>query len=320
MTWKGEKYPCKLPWFAKSLRPYRSLTFIPKLVSIGIPRGFTKIIDRIYCKIKVSIKNEDKLSKKFVTSVGVLSLPSHVYHLCQWHEELVETQRIISRGYKPKVYPIHWSHCPISWLRRGLANGTEQHKCLLERKSPSDKCDWDQSDELLPEKTKTHNFTFDGDDIEMVKTFKYLGFHLSPQPSWPTIWKEWYQRLDQESDTCLPICHYEIYLKRYLVVLKHSNNAITYHLTKSIPFSFYMRSRIQKSISILRIPKELHGTKFTFLENSPPLETIKFNNFERIPSWFFEFQEFSKDCQPEYCKILLKMHLDTDTILSSKSI
>ena len=63
-------YVCFLDLCKAFDRIDRTLMF-QKLVSIGILRGFTKIIDNVYSKIKVSIKNEDKLSEEFVTSTGV---------------------------------------------------------------------------------------------------------------------------------------------------------------------------------------------------------------------------------------------------------
>ena len=74
-------------------------------------------------------------------------------------------------------------------------------------------------------------------------------------------------------------------LKSYLGVPKFSNNAIVHHLCETIPFSIYMKNRIQESISVLSYPKEFNGTKLSFLQDDDSTED--YNNYERIPSWFW---------------------------------
>ena len=82
------------------------------------------------------------------------------------------------------------------------------------------------------------------------------------------------------------------YLKSYLGIPKHSNNAIVHHLCETTPFSVYMKNRIQESISVLSYPKEFNGIKLSFLQDDVPTEEC--NNYERIPSWFWLGPTFEK--------------------------
>ena len=45
-----------------------------------------------------------------------------------------------------------------------------------------------------------------------------------------------------------------------------------------------MKNRIQESISVLSYPKEFNGIKLSFLQDE---STEEYNNYERIPSWFW---------------------------------
>ena len=54
----------------------------------------------------------------------------------------------------------------------------------------------------------------------------------------------------------------------------------------------YMKNRIQKSISVLSYPKEFNGTKLSFLQDNDSTE--EYNNYERIPSWFWLGPTFEK--------------------------
>ena len=47
-----------------------------------------------------------------------------------------------------------------------------------------------------------------------------------------------------------------------------------------------MKNRIQESISVLSYPKEFNGIKLSFLQDEQKT-TEDYNNFERIPSWFW---------------------------------
>ena len=61
------------------------------------------------------------------------------------------------------------------------------------------------------------------------------------------------------------------YLKS-LGIPKHSNNAIVHHMCETIPFSIYMKNRIQECISVLGYPKEFNGIKLSFLEDEDHTE------------------------------------------------
>ena len=99
------------------------------------------------------------------------------------------------------------------------------------------------------------------------------------------------------------------YLKSYLGIPKHCNNAIVHHLCETIPFSIYMKNRIQESISVLSYPKEFNGIKLSFLEDGQD-STEDYNNFERIPSWFwlgptYEKLPINKIYRKRLCSALL---------------
>ena len=180
-----------------------------------------------------------------------------------------------------------------------------------------------------------HSFFFEGSEIENVKEFKYLGFHLSPQLSWTNHLKKMISKararigymfanlplrdipLDMVLNLFkiyilglfqfgLPIWRVQCaksawdqldatftkYLKSYLGIPKHCNNAIVHHLCETIPFSIYMKNRIQESISVLSYPKEFNGIKLSFLQDD--ISTEDWNPNERIPSWFWLGQTFDK--------------------------
>ena len=98
------------------------------------------------------------------------------------------------------------------------------------------------------------------------------------------------------------------YLKSYLGVPKHSNNAIVHHLCETIPFSVYMKNRIQESISVLSYPKEFNGIKLSLLQDED--SRGDYNNHERIPSWFwlgptYENLPLNKNYRKRLCSSLL---------------
>ena len=66
----------------------------------------------------------------------------------------------------------------------------------------------------------------------------------------------------------------------------------SHHLCGTIPFSVYMKNRIQESISVLSYPKEFNGIKLSFLQDD--VSTEECNIYERIPSWFWLGPTFEK--------------------------
>ena len=334
----------KIPMYASLICVKPSTVLIVHLCSkswsqLGFREDLQKIIDNIYSEIKVSIKNEDKLSEEFVTSTGVpqgcpLSPLMYIIFASDMKNWL-KHEGIYLEGINLKFIQYADDIALLADSEEDLQIGLNNISVYLKVNHLQINVIKTKVMNFHRGRPKTHNFTFDGDDIKMVKTFKYLGFYLSPQLSWTNHLKRMISKarsrigymfanlpirevpLDMVINLFkiyilglfqfgLPICRskcatsaweqldftFTKYLKRYLGVPKHSNNAITYHLAECIPLPFYMKSRIQKSVSVLRFPKEFHGAKLSFLENTESLETMEFNNCERIPSWFWVSRTF----------------------------
>merc|ERR1712038_1269469 len=62
--------------------------------------------------------------------------------------------------------------------------------------------------------------------------------------------------------------------------------------SKNACIVYYMKNRIQESISVLSYPKEFNGIKLSFLQED--VSTEDYNNNERIPSWFWLGPTFDK--------------------------
>ena len=82
------------------------------------------------------------------------------------------------------------------------------------------------------------------------------------------------------------------FLKRYLGVPDHANNAIVYHITGTSPFSEHLKSIAPKSLGSILVPEELSGYRLQFLEQIPLPED--FNNIENIPTWFWVTRQLYK--------------------------
>ena len=82
------------------------------------------------------------------------------------------------------------------------------------------------------------------------------------------------------------------FLKRYLGVPAHSNNAIIYHITETKPFSEYLKSIAPRSLGGILVPQELSGYQLNFLNQIPQLE--EFNNIKDIPTWFWLTRQIFK--------------------------
>ena len=312
-----------------------------KLVSLGIPGGFTDIIDYIYSNIRVSIKNDGALSEEFLTSSGVpqgcpLSPLMYIIFasdMKNWlkhrgiflHETNVKfiqyADDIALLADSDDDLQLGLNHIGIYLKENHLEVNVAKTKVMIFHRG----------------RPKSYNFAMDGESIEIVKSFKYLGFNLSPQLSWTNHVKRMVSKararigymyanlpirevpLDMAINLFkiyilglfqfgLPIWRtkcataawdqldatFTKYLKRYLGVPRYACNAITYHLTGSIPFSTFMKRRISQSISVLRFPGEFHGMMLPCLIYPNSLEDEEYNNNERVPSWFWLSRSFEK--------------------------
>ena len=78
---------------------------------------------------------------------------------------------------------------------------------------------------------------------------------------------------------------YTKFLKRYLGIPKHSNNAITYHLTDSQPLAHTLKQLAPHSTKAISVPEELSGYQFNFIRKLE--STDDYINIHKVPSWFW---------------------------------
>ena len=82
------------------------------------------------------------------------------------------------------------------------------------------------------------------------------------------------------------------FLKRYLGVPPHSNNAIIYHITGTTPLSEHFKTIAPTALGGISVPEELSGYQLKFLQQIPQPE--EFNNIKDIPSWFWLSKQIHK--------------------------
>ena len=75
------------------------------------------------------------------------------------------------------------------------------------------------------------------------------------------------------------------YLKRYLGLPRHTNNAIVHHLTETRPLYNSLAELAPKATGAMYLPVEMSGYQLKFLQTLP--EVPLNNNIEDIPTWFW---------------------------------
>ena len=75
------------------------------------------------------------------------------------------------------------------------------------------------------------------------------------------------------------------YLKRYLGIPRHTNNAIVYHITETKPLYNTLTELAPKTTGAMYLPEEMSGYQLKFLQSLP--ETPYYNNIEEVPTWFW---------------------------------
>jgi len=107
---------------------------------------------------------------------------------------------------------------------------------------------------------------------------------------------------------------YTKFLKRYLQIPTHSNNAIIYFLTSTIPLSDKLKQLAPHSINSLSFPEELHGYSLSFL-SSPVFNENRESTpiVESIPTAFWMSRTlFAIPTQPKLRKQLCREVLDSE--------
>ena len=106
------------------------------------------------------------------------------------------------------------------------------------------------------------------------------------------------------------------YLKRYLLVPAHSNNATIHFLTSTLPLSKNLRRAAPNAIRSLTFPSILHGHRLSFFPSSSQgLNDMddRLEILERIPSTFWLSRlPFSIPLYPQSRKRLFREILDSD--------
>ena len=80
------------------------------------------------------------------------------------------------------------------------------------------------------------------------------------------------------------------FIKRYLQIPTHSNNAIVHFLTSTIPLSERLKMMAPNYIGSLSFPTTLHGCQISFLSNPPPIAV--WNCLDNIPTTFWLSKTF----------------------------
>ena len=81
------------------------------------------------------------------------------------------------------------------------------------------------------------------------------------------------------------------FIKSYLGIPFHSNNAITYFVTNTEPLMQTLMKSAQNCFSAFLFPEELHGYKLSLFENL--ILTASYDNIPNIPSYFWRSKIFS---------------------------
>ena len=180
----------------------------------------------------------------------------------------------------------------------------------------------------LPELDKNFQFSYNGEPLERVTSFTYLGFNFSPQLSFSNhvlcmvakarrqigMLHRQLNIRDLSLDIVLqlfyiyvlPIFRYGAglwlsscskaslssidttftkFLKGYLGLPNHTNNAIVYLLTDTAPISLVLRYQASSLANGLCYPSCLSGLKLSFLTNIPSPESFPVH--ELVPSFFW---------------------------------
>ena len=80
------------------------------------------------------------------------------------------------------------------------------------------------------------------------------------------------------------------YLKRYMSLPYHANNAILYHLTSTQPLDRTLESLLPSSFSSLKFPEALNGLQLTMNNNTYPTEV--YNPIPLVPSYFWHSKTY----------------------------
>ena len=109
------------------------------------------------------------------------------------------------------------------------------------------------------------------------------------------------------------------FLKRYLLVPNHSNNAIIYHLTSTIPLSTRLKRAAPNSLQALSFPSILHGHNLSFFPQ-PSQEMDRVDIPEQIPSTFWlSRMVFTIPLRRKVRRRLFRDILDTDHHIMCKT-
>ena len=75
------------------------------------------------------------------------------------------------------------------------------------------------------------------------------------------------------------------FLKRYLGLPKHTNNAIIYHITETRPLYNRLTELAPHTTGAMYLPTEMSGYQMKFLQTLP--EVPAYNVVEEVPTWFW---------------------------------
>ena len=161
---------------------------LSRLNSMGIPKQFTEVINHIYSSIRVSIKNGDKFSEEFTTSTGVpqgCPLSPLMYILfASDMKKWLHHQGIYLEEFNLKFLQYADDIALLADTAKDLELGLKNIAVYLKENKLEANVIKTKVMNFHKGRPKQHNFYFEGDEIENVKSFKYLGFLLSPQLSW----------------------------------------------------------------------------------------------------------------------------------------
>jgi hypothetical protein len=305
---------------------------------LEVPHRFCLTLDFIFCMTKYTIKSGDFLSAPFYTNIGVpqgdpispvlfslfiTDLPSSLQHtgvflhnVCIPYIQYADDLCIL--GDSPADLQLALDnlqeYCAVNKIDINVSKTKVQvfHRGRL---------------------PATH-FTLNGQDVEMVNDFVYLGFNFSVQLSFSQHVKNITAKARSKCGLLfaqLPLQHLPLatvidlfdvfilpsftyglplwinnsstssmqgvdatltkYLKRYLQVPTHSNNATVHFLTSTIPLSKRLQSSAPNHIHNLCFPNALNGHKLTFISTqhipANAYQAATTENLERIPTTFW---------------------------------
>jgi len=201
------------------------------------------------------------------------------------------------------------------------------------------------------------SFDLNGNTLELVNNFNYLGFHLTTQLSFSSHLSNITAKANSRCGTLmtklplwdlpldlvgrvydcyvLPLFRYGLplwlsslstaakdsanssftkFLKSYLGVPFHVNNAITHFLTNTCPLLSRLEVLLPACLGAFTFPPELTGYQLSFLQN--PLSTEPYNPIPLIPTFFWHSPIFdtlpaSAFHRKTLCKILYDLDHST---------